>query len=218
MGFDRSRALTHRIAAYLLAYPDEELRAMLPQLWEASAELPARFGAPLREMLDHLDTTTLLAAQQHYVETFDLRRRCCQYLSYWSTGDTRNRGRAIVDFKRIYRSAGVLPPEDELPDHLTVVLEFAATTDQALGTALLVNHHAGLALLAKALHDQGTVYARAVDAVLATLPTPTPEALRAAERIAATGPPQESVGMAGPLLPFPAARPETTAEQTGVRR
>ncbi|MEU5846457.1 nitrate reductase molybdenum cofactor assembly chaperone [Saccharopolyspora shandongensis] len=216
MGFDRSRALTHRIAAYLLAYPDEPLRALLPQLREAGAELPPQYGAPLRELLDHLDATTLLAAQQHYVETFDLRRRCCQYLSYWSTGDTRNRGRAIADFKRIYRSAGVLPPDDELPDHLTVVLEFAATTNQELGTALLVNHHAGLALLAEALHDQGTVYARGVDAVLATLPAPTPAVLRAAERIAATGPPQESVGMSGPLLPFPTSSPET--EQPGVRR
>lgn len=204
MGFDRHRALTHRIAAFLLAYPDDELRTRLPMLRDASAELPPRYGPPLRELVDHLDSTPLLAAQQHYVETFDLRRRCCLYLTYWSTGDTRNRGRAIVDFKRIYRSAGVQPPDDELPDHLTVVLEFAATTDQALGTALLINHHAGLTLLAKALHDQGSVYARGVGAVLATLPTPTAETMRAAERLAATGPPQESVGMAGPLPPFPA--------------
>lgn len=202
MTFDRARALTHRIAAFLLAHPDEELLDRLPLLREGCAELPAAQRDPLLELVRHLETTPLLAAQQHYVETFDLRRRCCQYLSYWTTGDTRNRGRAIVDFKRIYRAAGVLPPSDELPDHLTVVLEFAATTDQERGTALLVDHHAGLALLADALRDQGTVYARGVEAVLTTLPAPTPEVLRAAKRIAATGPPQESVGMSGPLQPF----------------
>ncbi|MER7079299.1 respiratory nitrate reductase chaperone NarJ [Saccharopolyspora kobensis] len=202
MTFDRARALTHRIAAFLLAYPDEELLERLPLLREGCAELPAAQRDPLLELVRHLETASLLAAQQHYVETFDLRRRCCQYLSYWTAGDTRNRGRAIVDFKSIYRAAGVLPPVDELPDHLTVVLEFAATTDQERGTALLVDHHAGLTLLAAALRDQGTVYAHGVEAVLTTLPAPTPEALRSAKRIAATGPPQESVGMAGPLQPF----------------
>ncbi|GAA4612855.1 nitrate reductase molybdenum cofactor assembly chaperone [Saccharopolyspora hordei] len=202
MSFDRARALTHRIAAFLLAYPDEELLGRLPLLRTGCAALPAPQRDPLLELVHHLETVPLLAAQQHYVETFDLRRRCCQYLSYWTTGDTRNRGRAIVDFKRIYRSAGVLPPEDELPDHLTVVLEFAATTDQERGTALLLDHHAGLTLLAEALRDQGSVYARGVEAVLTTLPAPTPEALRAAKRLAATGPPQEFVGMTGPLRPF----------------
>ncbi|MER7010931.1 nitrate reductase molybdenum cofactor assembly chaperone [Saccharopolyspora sp. NPDC000359] len=202
MPFDRTRALTHRIAAFLLAYPDGELLERLPLLRAGCAELPTAQRDPLLELVHHLEVTPLLAAQQHYVETFDLRRRCCQYLSYWTTGDTRNRGRAIVDFKRIYRAAGVLPPEDELPDHLTVVLEFAATTDQERGTALLVDHHAGLTLLAEALRDQGTVYARGVEAVLTTLPAPTPEVLRSAKRIAATGPPQEAVGMTGPLHPF----------------
>lgn len=205
MSFDKSRALAHRIAAFLLAYPDADLYARLTVLRAGCGELPSAYRAPLLEVVEHLSGTPPMTAGQHYVETFDLRRRCCQYLTYWTAGDTRNRGRAIVDFKQIYRQAGVDPPSDELPDHLTVVLEFAATTDQRLGTALLINHHAGLTLLAEALRAQGTVYARAVQAVLATLPAPTAETLRAAERIAATGPPQESVGK--PLQPFgPEAR------------
>ena len=51
------------------------------------------------------------------------------YLTYWTAGDTRNRGREMLVFANAYRDAGVEPPRDEAPDHLPVVLEFAATVD-----------------------------------------------------------------------------------------
>jgi nitrate reductase molybdenum cofactor assembly chaperone NarJ/NarW len=36
---------------------------------------------------------------QHYVQTFDLRRRCALYLTYYRYGDTRKRGLAMLAFK-----------------------------------------------------------------------------------------------------------------------
>ena len=65
-------------------------------------------------------------AAQHYVETFDLRRRCALYLTYYRYGDTRKRGMAMLTFKSAYRAAGLQPCEDELPDYLPMVLDFAA--------------------------------------------------------------------------------------------
>ncbi|MBB5157540.1 nitrate reductase molybdenum cofactor assembly chaperone [Saccharopolyspora phatthalungensis] len=207
--FDLNRAMTHRIAAFLLSYPDTELSAMLPTLRTAAVCLTAPTGTPLVELIDDLRQTPLLAAQQHYVDTFDMRRRCSLYLTYWTTGDTRNRGQAILEVKRLYREAGVIPAEEELPDHLTVVLEFAGTTNQTVGTALLLQHHAGLTLLTSALREQGSRYVLALDAVLATLPEPTETTLRAAAQIATTGPPHETVG----ITPYRAG-----ADQTGGRR
>lgn len=213
--FDRNRAMAHRIAAFLLSYPDEELHDTLPSLRTAATDLTTVTGTPLLALIDELQHTPLLATQQHYVETFDMRRRCSLYLTYWTTGDTRNRGQAILDFTQLYRAAGVDPPDEELPDHLTVVLEFAATTDQHVGTALLLHHHAALTLLTKALREQNTYYVHALDSVLATLPEPTEATLRAAARIAATGPPQETVGLASTPAPHAyAAQPD----QTGARR
>ncbi|WP_370591412.1 nitrate reductase molybdenum cofactor assembly chaperone [Saccharopolyspora montiporae] len=213
MSTDRDIALTHRIAALLLDYPDAALRERLPQLSAAAAELPDRLGAGPRAVAERLAATDPLVAQQHYVATFDLRRRCCPYLSYWTAGDTRNRGRALLEFQHVYREAGIEPPESELPDHLAVVLEFAATADQRRGTALLINHHAALELLASALRDQGTDYARIVEAVLATLPAPTAETLRRARSIAAAGPAQESVGLDG-APPYGGA----ASDEVGARR
>ena len=55
---------------------------------------------------------------EHYVAVFDMKRRCCPYLTYWTHGDTRNRGAALVRFKQVYRASGAVPRDDELPDHL----------------------------------------------------------------------------------------------------
>ena len=52
---------------------------------------------------------------QHYVETFDLRRRCALYLTYYRYGDTRKRGMAMLAFKTAYRDAGFVPPTTSCP-------------------------------------------------------------------------------------------------------
>ena len=46
------------------------------------------------------------SSQADYVETFDLRRRCCLYLTYYTYGDTRKRGMALLQFKHLYRGPG----------------------------------------------------------------------------------------------------------------
>ena len=66
-----------------------------------------------------------------------MRRRATMYLTYWTAGDTRNRGREMLVFATAYRDAGVEPPRAEAPDHLPVVLEFAATVDPETGRRLL---------------------------------------------------------------------------------
>ena len=69
------------------------------------------------------------------------------YLTYWTAGDTRNRGREMHAFAQAYRDAGSRPPVDEAPDHLPVVLEFAATVDPVAGRRLLVEHRVPIDVL-----------------------------------------------------------------------
>ena len=57
------------------------------------------------------------------VDTFDLRRRCL-YLTYYSFGDTRKRGMALLQFTAAYRVAGFELAADELPDHVAMLCEF----------------------------------------------------------------------------------------------
>lgn len=200
----RDTLVVRKVAGELLQYPEERLLERLPVLTAAVTGLPRRRGEPLAGFLDHLAVTPLVSLQEAYVATFDLKRRCCLYLSYYLNGDTRRRGMALVAFKDVYRRAGIPLDSDELPDFLPVVLEFAAVGDPDAAEALLVAHRRGLEVLALALGDLRSPYRGVVDAVLATLPPPGPHDLEAAQLLAVQGPPAELVG----LEPF--GPPETT--------
>ena len=200
-------ATTRQAASLLLGYPDEQLLARLPLLRAAVAPLPPQFAGPLGRFLDHVETTPLDEQQAEYVETFDLRRRCCLYLTYFTHGDTRKRGMALVQFKHLYSRAGMTLSDEELPDHLAVVLEFTATGDAARGERLLTEYRPGLELIRLALEERGSPYAAVLQAVSATLP-PVEAADRAAVlRLAQQGPPGEEVGL-DPYGALPFAPPE----------
>lgn len=207
-GARHANAVVWQSCALLLAYPDEDSVARMALVEAAADALPEEARAPLLTVASHILERPLIQAQQEYVQTFDWKRRRALYLSYWTTGDTRNRGQAILRFARAYRDAGVIPPSEELADHLAVVLEFAATVDGTTGYDLLAEHRTPLAMLRDALAEAGSPYALLVGAVCSTLPEPGPDDLAAARRLAATGPPAETVG----LEPFPTPLPFPTAE------
>jgi nitrate reductase delta subunit len=206
---ERDVAATRLACSWLLAYPADVLLDRLGGLAAAVAELPAAVRTPLGEFLAHLAGTPVGEVQRHFVEVFDMKRRACPFLTYWTHGDTRNRGTAILHFKQAYERAGFGIGSAELPDHLAVVLEFAAVGDRVTGDALLAEHAAAIGLLREALLDLGSPYSHVLDAIVATLPEITPEVAGRMADLAAAGPPVEDVG----LEPFP-----TALTPTGARR
>ncbi|MEZ5118187.1 MAG: nitrate reductase molybdenum cofactor assembly chaperone [Candidatus Nanopelagicales bacterium] len=185
----------------LLRYPDEELVEDLPVLRRTVADLPRSVGDPLLGLVGHLEVTPLLELQRSYVSTFDLKRRCCLYLTYYLNGDTRRRGMALWRFAETYRRTGLRLESGELPDFLPVLLEYAVVGDGITGLGLLVEHREGLEVLRQALRSLHSPYAGALDALCRVLPEMGEEELAAALRLAAEGPPAELVGVA-PMAPF----------------
>jgi nitrate reductase delta subunit len=182
-------------ASLLLDYPDEELLDRLPLVRQATLDLPGELGEPLRELAGFLAAAPLTEVQADYVETFDSRRRNCLFLTYFAHGDTRKRGLALLRFKQTYAASGFVLTDSELPDHLCVVLEYAATGDLDRGRGLLLDHRAGLELLRISLRDHGSPWAGAVEVVTSTLPRLQGDELDVVRRLAAEGPPEEEVGL-----------------------
>lgn len=193
---DRQRRVVWQAAALLLAYPDEGHARRLDLVSRAMGELPTGLGEPLIATASALSALPPMRAAESYVETFDLRKKRALFLTYWTDGDTRNRGTAMLAFADAYRRCGVEPPRDELPDHLAVVLEFAATVDADAGLGLLSAHRTPLVLLRRALVEMDSPYQGVLEAVLRTVPEgSSTEAQREAARLAAAGPPAEAVGL-----------------------
>ena len=147
-------------------------------------------------------------AAADYVETFDLRRRSTMYLTYWTAGDTRNRGREMHAFAQAYRDAGCRPPVDEAPDHLPVVLEFAATVDPVAGRRLLVEHRVPIDVLRDG-SDRMRIALRPHHrrGVRDAAGRHRPGSARA-QRLAQAGPPTEAVGLQPFTLTVPPRRTE----------
>ncbi|WP_320781059.1 nitrate reductase molybdenum cofactor assembly chaperone [Streptomyces sp. CRN 30] len=157
----------YQAAALCLTYPDDDFRTRLPLLREAAP--------PLREFTDHATRTPQNELQAHYVEVFDFKNRHSLYLSWWSDGDTRNRGMSLVRFKELYRTHGLELTGEELPDFLPAVLEFTSRTGDM---GLLVEYREALVQLSTRLTAFGTPYACVPAAVCATLPPATAGARR----------------------------------------
>jgi nitrate reductase delta subunit len=193
----QARRVVFQAASVLLDYPGTELWERRGLVEEAVGGLPRGEARDrLGRFLGHLGATGATELAAHYVETFDLRRRNCLYLTYYTDGDTRRRGPALAELKARYRAAGWAPPDGgELHDYLPVVLEFAARCAPEDGAAILREHRAGLETLHMALTGRGTPYADVVAAVRAELGAAPAEAVRAALRTARGGPPRESVGL-----------------------
>jgi len=205
-----STAAARLAASWLLWYPDDALMARLPEITQVVEQSTPKVRGALRQFLAYLEEVPLLDAQRDYVATFDMKRKACPYLTYWTDGDTRNRGFAIVRFKQAYLASGFDVGDSELPDHLAVVLEFAAIGNSLTGDALLVEHRVAIGLLREALDTLGSPYVHVLDAVLATLPGMTAEIAERMASLAKSGPPVETVG----LDPFPTA---TTVDIGGRR-
>jgi nitrate reductase molybdenum cofactor assembly chaperone NarJ/NarW len=191
---DTGEQATCKLASVLLQYPTVALFDGLDELDAfAATASPRQARAAFARFLAWLRATPPADVAQHYVQTFDLRRRCALYLTYYRYGDTRKRGLAMVAFKTAYRDAGFIPNEDELPDYLPMVLEFAALTSR--GQRLLRGRRADLELLRRALAKAGSPYYDAVAAVCATLPRLGRRELGQVLTAWETGPPREEVGL-----------------------
>lgn len=182
-------------ASIMLRYPDELLVDSLGSLSTLSGQLPSSIRTPYIEICRYLSETPLLESQSQYVATFDLKRRCCLYLSYYLNGDTRRRGMALWRFQDAYRQAGQQVVQGELPDYLPALLEFAATGGDRAAIHLMNEHRAGILVLLEALEELASPYAGIVRAVDSLLPAREDRVISDAERLVYEGPPAELVGI-----------------------
>ena len=142
-----------------------------------------------------LDGPAGLASQ--YVETFDLRRKACLYLTYYAYGDTRERGMALLAFKRAFRAAG---PARSAPTSCPTTCAWCSSSARRPTSRpaprLLLEHRAGLELLRLALVDAGSPWAGALTAVVLDAAPAARRRARGGRRgWPPQGPPGESVGL-----------------------
>ena len=162
-------AVTLRVLAALLAYPDERLRGALPEIKALLAQdgaLSESRRVELEALARWLAGAEPLEAETAYVETFDRGRATSLHLFEHVHGDSRDRGPAMIDLAQTYAAAGLMLKEGELPDYLPAVLEFASTQPPREAKAFLGEIAHLVNAIFGALLARGSRYAAVMGALL----------------------------------------------------
>ena len=165
----RKMSRTLRALAWLLRYPDAEMRGLAPALAQALRNEGALDAARLSELdalAKRLAGGDAIATEAEYVELFDRGRRTALHLFEHVHGDSRDRGQAMVDLTQTYERAGLRMTGGELPDYLPVVLEFASSQPPREAQAFLRETAHIARSIFSALAERRSPYASVLAAVL----------------------------------------------------
>lgn len=163
-------ARTFKVLSLLLSYPDQALQAAVPELSAALDQeglLPRSARRSVGLLLDDLATRDILDAQARYVQLFDRTRSLSLHLFEHVHGEGRDRGQAMVDLAQLYDRAGFDIVAAELPDFLPLFLEFLSTRPLIEARLLLAEPLHVLQALRERLRKRRSVYASALEAVVA---------------------------------------------------
>jgi nitrate reductase molybdenum cofactor assembly chaperone NarJ/NarW len=150
---------TLRALAALLSYPDDALRAVLPEV---------RSCTPREALLlvDEIAQSGLYEAQERYVALFDRSRALSLHLFEHVHGESRDRGQAMVDLLAMYEAHGLSVREHELPDYIPAFLEFLSVLEGKEARKLIGETAHILRVLGDRLAERGSRYASVFEAVL----------------------------------------------------
>jgi nitrate reductase delta subunit len=173
-----------RSLALFLDYPDDDVIASRPAI---AADAPPPLAGFARWWAD----TDPRELRERYVSDLDLRAGTALYLTHHRFGDRRDRGRALIAFKRLYREAGWEFDHWELPDYLPVVVELAAA-DPKVGMPLLAEYRVELEAIRRNLERVESPWTEVLSAIVEELPAVDEDEV---VRLLDEGPPTELVGL-----------------------
>jgi nitrate reductase delta subunit len=199
-----------RAASLLLSYPDQRFYDRRPMLRAAVADLPD--GVARRRLdafLDEVDRTPPMGLTVHFLDV--CRGGRLLLLAEHAHHVEEERLRARARLADLYQAADH-DPEDEPPDSLPVMLEYAAL---CADDWLLREHQVALERLHAALEAQGSLYTAPVEAVRATLMPAVPPAAPPVPRVQRPVAIEERSALRVPPAP---AIPGTTSRRVHTAR
>jgi nitrate reductase delta subunit len=165
-------SITYKALAALLAYPDADLVAALPEIRaivEADRALPRAERRDLVALADEIASGDPIDAQERYVALFDRGRATSLHLFEHVHGESRDRGQAMVDLKAEYERAGLRLRDGELPDYLPALLEFLSLQPHDVAAVMLGESAHLLRKVGNALATRRSRYASVLAAALASV-------------------------------------------------
>lgn len=158
-----------RALGALISYPSDNLRQALPEIADVISRSTI-IGKSQREellaLVGDLASGELLSKEEKYVELFDRGRSTSLNLFEHLHEESRDRGAAMVELKRLYERAGLELGGGELPDYLPVVLEYLSCRELSEAREMLADCAHIIKAIAEALIARGSAYVAVMQALL----------------------------------------------------
>lgn len=147
-----------KLASILLHYPDQEWLADEDLWWEVRNLENRTVREKFSQFLTYLEETPLEGLGENYVDTFDLNDKTTLYLTYRIFGENQERGSAFLKLKDEFYVADLPLEDDELPDYLPLILEFAAIARDEFTQKVFLIHKRAIDQLVAELVESGNPY------------------------------------------------------------
>lgn len=155
-----------RLISQLLQYPDREWRESLADVRQLVDTLNyTELKASLKRFLQNVTQMESVTLHESYVQTFDFGKKTNLYVTYARHGEKRERGPALLALKQFYAKNGWQMAEDELPDYLPLILEFASVAPPDAVQQLLSEHRPAIRDVGEQLRERNSLYTDLFDAI-----------------------------------------------------
>jgi nitrate reductase delta subunit len=124
-----NRAKVLRLFADILDYPAAGLEHKAAECVALVKSVQPQAAALLASFRDFAEQTPVGKLQEVYSGFFDLNSICHPYVGYQLFGENYKRSVFLVELKKSYRAGGFEPDASEMPDRLSIVLQFAAQNE-----------------------------------------------------------------------------------------
>lgn len=168
--FDVDEArLVLKLCSLFLQYPSKDLITNT-EIEDTILMLKNKFIKDnLTQFKTYLKETPFEKLTENYVQTFDFTEQASLYLTHKVFGDNRERGLAFVKLKMEFAKAGFYIKNDELPDFLPLILEFATIAKKNDVRKVFLIHKKAIDELFAELDKNNSPYARLLETCLTVL-------------------------------------------------
>lgn len=159
---------TYKVLSALLAYPEAETLAYgreMADILRSEGVLSRHNQEAVINFLTDLTKLDSLDAQEQYVALFDRNRSLSLHLYEHVHGESRDRGKAMVQLVELYHLHGLEISTHELPDYLPLFLEFLSLLPAKAAASLLSEAAHIIAALRKKLSQRDSRYAVLLEAI-----------------------------------------------------
>ncbi len=119
------------LLADILDYPSSSLAESVQECYALLSDRSPEAAAQLRGFQAFIEGMSPGRIEEVYSQIFDLNAVCHPYIGYHLFGESYKRSAFLLELKERFRACGFEFSESELPDRISVMLRFLATSGDA---------------------------------------------------------------------------------------